>query len=106
MIHQPLIFPGWSGTNGLLNNDTNANCNPSSTMELVLLQSASPASDGWFCGRTTNGPIVLEQNQATIIYYRLDNGTISGIDGGNAANVSVFAGKTIVKQNTNISSKT
>ena len=106
IIQHPMNFTGWSNNNGFLNNDTSANCSPSTTMELVLQLNSNPASDGWFCANAVAGPIVLDPNQATIIYFRLNNGTISGIDGGTAANVSVIAGKTIAKQSTNISSKT
>lgn len=106
IIQQPMNFPGWSNNNGLLNNDTSANCSPSTTMELVLQPSASPASDGWFCANAATGPIVLDPNHAAIIYFRLNNGTISGMDGGATANVSVFAGKTGAQQSTNIASKT
>jgi len=106
IIQQPMNFSGWSNNNGLLNNDTSANCSPSTTMELVLQPSSSPASDGLFCANAVAGPIVLDTNQATIIYFRLNNGTISSIDGGTAANVSVIAGKTIAKQSTNIASQT
>ena len=106
IIQHPMNFPGWSYNNGLLNNDTSANCSPSTTMELVLQPSASPASNGWFCANAAAGPIVLDPNQATIIYFRVNNGTIFSIDGGTAANVSVIAGKTIAKQSTTISSKT
>jgi len=106
IIQQSMSFPGWSNNNGLLNNDTSANCSPSTMMELVLQPSASPASNGWFCANAAAGPIVLDPNQATIIYFRLNNSTIFGIDGGAAANVSVIAGKTIAKQSTTISSKT
>ncbi len=106
IIQQPMKFTAWSNNNGLLNNDTSANCSPSTTMELVLQSSASPASDGWFCANAATGPIVLDPNKAAIIYFRLNNGTISGIDGGDTANVSVFAGKTGAKQSTSISSKT
>jgi len=106
IIQQPMSFTGWSNNNGLLNNDTSANCTPSTTMELVLQPSSSPASDGWFCANAAAGPIVLDPNQAAIIYFKLNNGTVSGVDGGATANVSVFAGKTGAKQSTNIASKT
>ncbi len=105
IIQHPMKFTGWSNNNGFLNNDTSANCSPSTTMELVLQSSSSPASDGWFCANTAAGPIVLDQGQAAIIYFRLNNGTVSGVDGGAAANVSVFAGKTGATQSTNIASK-
>ncbi len=105
IIRQPMIFSGWSNNNGLLNNDINANCSPSTTMQLVLQPSASPASDGWFCANAATGPLVLDPNHAAIIYFQLNNGTISGMDGGTTANVSVFAGKTEVKQSTFITNK-
>jgi len=105
IIQQPMNFTGWSNNKGLLNNDTSANCAPSTTMELVLQPNSNPASDGWFCANAGAGPIVLEPNEAAIIYFRLNNGTISSMDAGDTANVSVFAGKTIAKQSINISSK-
>ncbi len=106
IIQHPMNFTGWSNNNGFLNNDTSANCSPSTMMDLVLEQSSSPTSDGWFCANAVAGPIILDQNQATIIYFRVNNGTISSVDGGTAANVSVIAGKTIAKQSTTIASKT
>ena len=106
IIQQPMKFTGWSNNNGLLNNDTSANCAPSTTIELVLQPSSSPASDGWFCANAAAGPIVLDPNQATIIYFKVNNGTISGIDGGAAARVSVFAGKTGDTKSIFIASKT
>lgn len=98
-------FPGWAGINGKLNNDTNANCSPSTAMELVLQSTASPPSDGWFCGTTVAGPVGLEPGQAAIIYYQVTNGTINAADGGQNARLSVFAGKTGFTQSVFVASK-
>lgn len=106
MIQQPMNFTGWSNNNGFLKNDVSANCSPSTTIRLVLQPSANPTSSGWFCANAAAGPIVLDPSQAAIIYFRLNNGTISGIDGGATANVSVFAGKMGTTQSIAIASKT
>jgi len=105
IIQQRMSFTGWAGINGKLNNDTNANCSPSTAMELGLQSSASPASDGWFCGTTVAGPVGLEPGQAVIIYYQVTNGTINAADGGQNARVSVFAGKTGFTQSVFVASK-
>lgn len=94
LIQQPMNFTGWAYVNGMLKNDTAANCNPSTPMQLVLQPNANPASDGWFCGTASNGPVSLEPGQAAIIYYQMNNGTVSAVDGGQTARLSVFAGKT------------
>ena len=105
IIQQRMNFPGWAGINGKLNNDTNANCSPSTAMELVIQSSASPPSDGWFCGTAVAGPVGLEPGQAAIIYYQVTNGTINAADGGQNARLSVFAGKTGFTQSVFIASK-
>ena len=105
LIQQPMNFTGWSGVNGLLSNDAAANCNPATTMELVLQTGTNPASDGWFCADPGAGPIGLDPGQAAIIYFRLNNGTVGSVDGGAQTSVSVFAGKTGAPQSIAIGSK-
>ncbi len=105
IIQQRMIFPGWAGKNGQMNNSTNANCTPSTAMEIVIKSNANPASDGWFCGARVAGPIGLEPGQAAIIYYQLTNGTINASDGGQSARLSVFAGKTGFTQSVFVASK-
>jgi len=105
IIQQPMNFTGWSGVNGFLNNDGPAVCNPSTTMELVLESSANPASDGWFCANSGAGPLGLDPGQAAIIYFKLNNGTVTSVDGGATTSVSVFAGKTGAPQSIAVGSK-
>ncbi len=106
IIQQPMNFTGWSGVNGFLNNDTSATCgNPSTVMRMVLQPSAPTQSDGWFCANSGSGPIGLDPGQAAIIYFKLNNGTITSVDGGAQTSVSVFAGKTGAPQSIAIGSK-
>jgi len=106
IIQQPMNFTGWSNDDGFLNNDTAAVCNPTTTMRLVLEPTAATAADGWFCANKGAGPIGLDPGQAAIIYFRLNNGTVTSVDGGATTSVSVFAGKTGAPQSIAIGSKT
>ena len=105
IIQRRMNFTGWANTAGLLNNDTAADCNPSTKMQLVLQSNASPPSDGWFCGTAVAGPVGLDPGQASIIYYHITNGTITANDGGQTTRLSVFAGKTGFTQSVFIESK-
>jgi len=107
IIQQPMNFTGWSLVDGLLNNDTGTgNCSsPDTQMELLLESNAPTAADGWFCANTGSGPIGLDPGQAAIIYFRLNNGTVTSVDGGAQTSVSVFAGKTGAPQSIAIGSK-
>jgi len=106
IIQQPMKFSGWNGTKGLMNNDTAANCSPSVAMEVELEPTATNAWDGWFCANSAAGPIGLDPGQAAIIYFKLNNGTVTSVDGGATTSVSVFAGKTGAPQSIAIGSKT
>ncbi len=113
LIQQPMNFTGWSNNNGQLNNDTAAEtwCTGASgpagtTLALVLEAAANPAEDGYFCAKPAAGPIGLDPGQAAIIYFKLNNGTVSSVDGGASTSVSVFAGKSGAPQSIAIGSKT
>ena len=106
IIQQSMNFTGWSNNNGFLNNDTAAACSPNTKMQLVIQTNANPPADGWLCANPGAGPIGLDPGQAAIIYFRVNNGTISSMDGGAQTSVSVFAGKTGAPQSISIGSKT
>ena len=110
IIQQPMNFTGWSGSDGFLNNDTLAKtwCDglPKPTkMALELQSGAIPAEDGYFCANPGAGPIGLDPGQGAIIYFVLNNGTVTSVDGGAQTSVSVFAGKTGAPQSIAIGSK-
>jgi len=106
IIQQPMNFTGWSNKNGFLNNDTIAEANCGGTkMALVIQNGATVPADGYFCADAGAGPIGLDPGQAAIIYFVLNNGTVTSVDGGAQTSVSVFAGKTGAPQSIAIGSK-
>ena len=106
IIQQPMNFTGWSNVAGKLNNDTAAETScTTSQMALVLQAGAAVPADGYFCANPAAGPIGLDPGDAAIIYFRLNNGTVSSVDGGAQTSVSVFAGKTGAPQSIAIGSK-
>ena len=106
IIQQPMNFTGWSGINGFLNNDTGTTCSPATQMQLLLEKNTSPAVDGWFCANKGAGPLGLDPGDAAIIYFKLNNGTITSVDGGATTSVSVFAVKSGAPQSIAVGSKT
>ncbi len=110
IIQQPMNFTGWSNDNGKLNNDTlsatwcDANV-AGTTMALTIQAGASPVEDGYICANPGAGPIGLDPGQGAIIYFKLNNGTVSSVDGGAQTSISVFAGKTGAPQSIAIGSK-
>ncbi len=105
IIQHPMNFTGWSGIDGFLNNDTGTVCSPATKMQLLLEKNTPIAVDGWFCAGAGSGPIGLDPGQAAVIYFRLNNGTVTSVDGGAQTSVSVFAGKTGAPQSIAIGSK-
>ena len=109
IIQQPMNFTGWSNNDGFLNNDTIAktwcDTNDPGKVALVIQLGANPVEDGYFCANPGAGPIGLDPGQAAIIYFTLNNGTVSSVDGGSQTSVSVFAGKTGAPQSIAIGSK-
>ncbi len=105
IIQQPMNFTGWSNYKGFLKNDTAAEAVCGTTMGLVIQTNANPVEDGYFCASAGAGPIGLDPGEAAIIYFMVNNGTISSVDGGAQTSVSVFAGKTGAPQSISIGSK-
>ncbi len=106
IIQQPMNFTGWFNDDGKLKNDTGTVCSPATEMQLLLEKNTSPAVDGWFCASKGAGPLGLDPGQAAIIYFILNNGTVTSVDGGATTSVSVFAGKSGAPQSIAIGSKT
>jgi len=88
VFQQALNHTGWSGTDGELvdscaSGTTTINIDPDSGGPITECISADAAT----------GPISLNPGQSTIVYYQLNNGTITSLDSGVSTTVSVFAGK-------------
>lgn len=80
-----LNFTGWSGTNGFLANSPGV-CG-SETLQIKIF------SAGEVCANSAKGPVALSSGQATIIYFKMTNGTLSYLDSGATASVNILSGK-------------
>ncbi len=102
ILQQPMNFTGWSGTNGLLLNTTttDSECGGTKDMELNI----APNED--FCANAASGPVGLEPGKGAIIYFKLNNGTLTSIDSGVSTSVGVFAGITGAPISITVASKT
>jgi hypothetical protein len=87
LYQQALNHSGWddSVTSGFIYN--NGSCAGSETLDFDL-----GATDD-FCAFAATGPISLTPGQATIIYFKLTNGTITSLDSGLSTTIGIFAGK-------------
>lgn len=100
LIQQPMNFTGWDGSGGLVQYDPAASCNGE------ILQARLAVGQDAVCADDAKGPVGLDPGKAAIIYFKLNNGTISTVDGGSSTSVSVFAGKVGAPQSIPIASKT
>lgn len=102
LIQKPMNFTGWSGVNGeLIDYDPDGICNG----ETLQSDLDGPGGEDPVCANAAAAPVGLDPGQGAIIYFKMNNGTISAIDGGATANASVFAGQNGVKQSITIGSK-
>ena len=83
LFQQALNHTGWAGL--LLVN--NASCIPDAVIEIDL-----GATDD-VCADQGSGPVSLNPGQSAIIYFRVNNNTITSLDSGISTTVSIFAGK-------------
>jgi len=104
IIQQPMNFTGWSGVGGLLNNDAAAVATCGGTTMALVIQTGVGAA-GHYCANIGAGPLGLDPGQGAIVYFNLNNGTVTSVDGGAQTSVSVFAGKTGAPQSIAIGSK-
>ena len=104
IIQQPVNFTGWSGIAGHLDYTGTTGCTTEALQ--IRLQQGQAGDDGDVCANPGAGPIGLDPGQAAIIYFKVNNGTVSSMDGGAQTSVAVFAGKTGAPQSISIGSKT
>ena len=48
---------------------------------------------GDICGPAASGPVALSPGQSAILYFQLNNGTLTSLDSGVNTSVNIFAGK-------------
>ena len=94
VFQQALNHTGWSGVNGEITDETySANSGCSGTTTINIDPDSGGSIDECIQADAATGPISLEPGQSAIIYFKLNNGTVSALDSGVAATISVFAGK-------------
>ena len=94
LYSQALNHTGWSG-GGLLK--TSGACG---SARIAINNGA-----GDICAPTTSGPIALIPGQAMIIYFQLNNGTLTSLDSGLNTSVNIFAGLSGGAQSITVSGK-
>jgi len=60
---------------------------------------------GDICGSTASGPIALTPGQSAVVYFQLNNGTLTSLDAGINTSVNIFAGKAGAPQSVTVSGK-
>ncbi len=102
LFQQALNHTGWSGTAGLLNTQASAT---TCTTETVRIDLGGSATDD-ICANAGSGPISLSPGGSAVIYFKLNNGTLSSLDSGVNTTVNIFAGKTGGPQSITVEGKT
>jgi hypothetical protein len=97
-FQQALNFTAWKSTGGLMENSTGI-CN-GENLQIRIFEA------GDICANVASGPVALSPGQASIIYFKLTNGTITSLDSGASASVNIFAGKAGAPQIVTVEGKT
>ncbi|MHA7647233.1 hypothetical protein [Nitrosopumilus sp. S4] len=84
LFQQALNHTGWSGIAGGLVNTGGSDA----TLDIDVNGNADDIE-----AEPATGPVSLNPGQSAIIYYKLNNGTITSLDSGVSTTVSIFAGK-------------
>ncbi len=84
-FQQALNFTAWKSSAGLIANSTGI-CSGENLQIRIY-------TAGDICANAASGPVALTPGQASIIYFKLTNGTITSLDSGASTSVNIFAGK-------------
>ena len=99
ILQQPMNFSGWkTGAAAFLDNTPVGSCTETLQINLALSED--------FCANAASSPVGLEPGKGAIIYFQLNNGTITPVDAGIATSVGVFAGKSGAPISVSVASKT
>ncbi len=89
VFQQALNHTGWSGVGGLISDISG--CSGTTTINIDP-DTSGPITECIQANAGT-GPVSIDPGQGIIVYYKLINGTVSPLDTGGSATVSIFAGK-------------
>jgi hypothetical protein len=104
LFQQALNFTGWAGAPspsitkvGSCLGDTNYLC---------VDYDASGANTETIAADAGTGPVSLAPGASAIIYFKLNNATLTTLDSGEDASVNIFAGKTGAPTSVTVEGKT
>ena len=97
-----LNHTGWSGVAGRIAK-TNSCTGASETIAIDPDTSGSVTE--CIAGNAGTGPVSLSPGASAIIYFKLNNGTLTSLDSGLNTSVNIFAGKTGAPQSVTIQGK-
>ena len=102
LFQQTLNHTGWAD-NGLLFTDATCTALPQ-TLRIDLTGEDTASSS--LCADAATGPIGLTPGASTVIYFKLNNGTLTSLDSGIATTVNIFAGKAGAPQSVTVTGTT
>jgi len=97
-FQQALNFTGWAGANpgttgGAMYKAGECATAPEDAFYLCIDQDGWGSGTNVITGQAATGPISMEPGGSAVIYFKVNNGTITPLDSGVSTTVSVFAGK-------------
>jgi len=101
-FQQALNHTGWSGTAGQLIKDA-TNCSLTGPIAIDLTGADTDASS--ICAAAGTGPVSLSPGATAVIYFKLNNGTLTSLDSGANVSLNIFAGKTGAPQSVTLEGK-
>lgn len=108
VFQQALNHTGWKGTEGLLKDESDAGSGSSGCSGSTAIN-IDPDTSGSIteCIQADAGvgPVSLNPGQSAIIYFKMNNGTITSLDSGATTTVSIFAGKAGGPQSISVTGK-
>jgi hypothetical protein len=108
LFQQALNFTGWAGA-GTPDTTTaitkTGSCDTATTYLCVDYDGTGSNTDTIAADAGT-GPVSLAPGASAIIYFKLNNATLTTLDSGEDASVNIFAGKTGAPQSATVEGKT
>lgn len=101
LFQQAFNHTGWQSLGQARIRD---NCAADNTYVAIDLDSSGSITECVSADAGT-GPLSLSPGDAAIIYFKLNNGTLSSLDSGSSTSVNIFAGKTGAPQSVTIQGK-
>jgi hypothetical protein len=104
LFQQSLNFTGWGPLPTIAKVGSCAS--PLSTAYLCIDYDASGPNTEIIEADAGTGPVSLAPGNSAVIYFKLNNGTLTSLDSGANTSVNIFAGKTGAPQSVTVQSKT